>query len=103
MVQVPVHSIEGEVVDHIELNEAVFGIPVDQAVVHQAMVRQLANAPSRGRLAARPGARFPAEAGSLSARRALAFARRGSRRAPYFKRGWCGFRASPQKLSPGYA
>ena len=44
MVQVPVHNIQGEVVDHIALKDEVFGVPSNQAVVHQALVRQLANA-----------------------------------------------------------
>ena len=44
MVQIPVYDLNGEVVDHIELREDVFGLPPNQAVVHQALVRQLANA-----------------------------------------------------------
>jgi large subunit ribosomal protein L4 len=43
-VQVPVYSTAGEVVDNIELSERVFGVPFNEAVVHQAMVRQRANA-----------------------------------------------------------
>lgn len=42
--QVPVYNIAGEVVDHIEVNEQVFGVPFNEAVVHQAVVRQQANA-----------------------------------------------------------
>jgi large subunit ribosomal protein L4 len=34
----------GEVVKHIEISDDVFAVPFNQAVVHQAMVRQLANA-----------------------------------------------------------
>ena len=34
----------GEVVRHIEISDDVFAVPFNQAVVHQAMVRQLANA-----------------------------------------------------------
>jgi len=40
---VPVYSLNGEVVDQIELSPAVFDIPFNGAVVHQAMVGQLAN------------------------------------------------------------
>jgi len=40
---VPVYNLNGEVVDQIELNPAVFNIPFNSAVVHQAMVGQLAN------------------------------------------------------------
>ena len=39
----PVYGLNGEVVDQIELSEAVFALPFNESVVHQAMVRQLAN------------------------------------------------------------
>jgi len=42
-VQVPVYSLNGEVADQIELSQAVFDLPFNGAVVHQAMVGQLAN------------------------------------------------------------
>jgi len=42
-VQIPVYSLNGEVVEQIELNQAIFALPFNEAVVHQAMVRQLAN------------------------------------------------------------
>jgi len=40
---VPVYSLNGEVADQIELSQAVFDLPFNGAVVHQAMVGQLAN------------------------------------------------------------
>lgn len=42
--QVPVLNTAGEVVDHIQLNENIFGIEPHEAVMHQALVRQLSNA-----------------------------------------------------------
>jgi large subunit ribosomal protein L4 len=42
-VQVPVYSLKGEVVDKVELSQAIFGLPFNEAVVHQAMTRQLAS------------------------------------------------------------
>jgi large subunit ribosomal protein L4 len=44
MANVPVHNIQGVVIDTITLNDDVFGVPLNRAVVHQALVRQLANA-----------------------------------------------------------
>lgn len=41
--QMPVYGLNGEVIEQIELSEAVFALPFNEAVVHQAMVRQLAN------------------------------------------------------------
>jgi len=43
-VQVPVHKLDGAVANQIEVSDYVFGVPFNEAVVHQAMVRQLANA-----------------------------------------------------------
>jgi len=43
-VNVPVYSVAGEVVRHIDISDDVFAVSVNQAVVHRALVRQLANA-----------------------------------------------------------
>jgi ribosomal protein L4 len=42
-VKAPVYDLNGEVVEQMELSDAVFALPFNEAVVHQAMVRQLAN------------------------------------------------------------
>ena len=42
--KVPVYSLTGEVVDHIEISDQVFAVPFNEGVVHQVMVGQLANA-----------------------------------------------------------
>lgn len=42
--QVPVYSMSGEVLRHIDIADSVFGVPANEAVVHQAVLRQLANA-----------------------------------------------------------
>jgi large subunit ribosomal protein L4 len=44
MMRLPVHNTSGEVIDHVEVDDGVFAVPLNEAVVHQAMVRQLANA-----------------------------------------------------------
>lgn len=41
--RLPVHNTSGQIVDHVEIDERVFAVPLNEAVVHQAMVRQLAN------------------------------------------------------------
>lgn len=41
--QAPVYDLNGKVVDHIQLEETVFGVLPNKAVMHQALVRQLAN------------------------------------------------------------
>ena len=42
--QVSVYNQSGKVVDHIEISEKVFDVPFNESVVHQAMLRQQANA-----------------------------------------------------------
>ncbi|MDQ3856812.1 MAG: 50S ribosomal protein L4 [Chloroflexota bacterium] len=42
--QLPVHNLQGELVAQADVSDLVFGIEPNQAVMHQALVRQLANA-----------------------------------------------------------
>lgn len=42
--QVPVYNTVGEVVKNIEISDSVFAVPFNEAVVHQALVRQRADA-----------------------------------------------------------
>lgn len=41
--QIPIYDIAGEVIDHMDIRDDIFGLPFNEAVVHQAVVRQLAN------------------------------------------------------------
>jgi large subunit ribosomal protein L4 len=42
--QVPVYNMAGEKIQEIELREDIFGVPVNEPVMHQSLLRQLANA-----------------------------------------------------------
>jgi large subunit ribosomal protein L4 len=42
--QVPVYNTQGEQVSETELRDDIFAVPVNQALMHQALLRQLANA-----------------------------------------------------------
>ena len=42
--RVPVHNTAGETVGEIELREDIFGVPINVPVMHQALLRQQANA-----------------------------------------------------------
>ena len=42
--ELPVRDVRGQTVYRIRLDDGVFGLPFNESVVHQAMVRQLANA-----------------------------------------------------------
>ena len=39
----PVYSLTAEITDQVEVREGIFAVPFNEALVHQAMVRQLAN------------------------------------------------------------
>ena len=43
MANVSVYNMEGKQIDTIELNDAVFGVEVNEHLVHMAVVQQLAN------------------------------------------------------------
>ena len=42
--QIPVYNLAAEEVDHIEVSDYIFGVPLNEPVVHQVMVGQRANA-----------------------------------------------------------
>ena len=42
--QVPVYNTQGEQVSEAELRDDIFAVPINQALMHQALLRQLANA-----------------------------------------------------------
>jgi large subunit ribosomal protein L4 len=44
MMLVPVRNTSGEKVKEVELRDDIFAVPVNEPVIHQALVRQLANA-----------------------------------------------------------
>jgi len=86
VVQIPVHNASGKVVDNIELSDDVFGVPMNTAVVHQAMLRQNANArqgtvgvKTRGQVSG--GGRKPYK------QKGTGRARRGSSRSPLMRGG----------------
>jgi len=42
--EIPVYNTQGQVVKNLNVSDAVFGVPMNDAVVHQALVAQQANA-----------------------------------------------------------
>ncbi len=93
--QFPVHDTSGDIADHIEIDDDIFAIPFNEAVVHQAMVRQLANA--------RLGAADTQTRGEVTASTRKPFrqkhtglARRGSRRSPLLRGGGVIFGPHPR-------
>ncbi|MFQ5987854.1 MAG: 50S ribosomal protein L4 [Dehalococcoidia bacterium] len=94
-VQVPVHNLSGEVIDHIELSEDVFGVPPNQAVVHQALVRQLANA-RQGTASTKTRAQVSGGGAKPFRQKGTGRARRGSSRSPLLRGGGVAFGPHPR-------
>ena len=95
MANVSVYNIEGKEVGTIELNDAVFGVEVNEHLVHMAVVSQLANnrqgtQSAKTRAEVRGGGRKPWK------QKGTGHARQGSIRAPQWKGGGVVFAPKPR-------
>jgi large subunit ribosomal protein L4 len=93
--QVPVYNAQGEQVSETELRDEIFAAPVNEGLMHQALVRQLANArlgthKTKTRSEVRGGGRKPWR------QKGTGRARQGSIRAPQWKGGGVVFGPTPR-------
>lgn len=95
MVQVPVYDLSGEVVENIELRDDVFGLTPNEAVVHQALVRQLANA-HQGTASTKTRAQVSGGGRKPFRQKGTGRARRGSLSAPLYRGGGVAFGPHPR-------
>ena len=95
MVQFPVYDLSGEVTEHIELRDDVFGLPPNEAVVHQALVRQLANA-HQGTASTKTRAQVSGGGRKPFRQKGTGRARRGSLSAPLYRGGGVAFGPHPR-------
>ncbi len=93
--QVSVYNTEGQVIDQIELDESVFGVPSNEAVVHQALVRQRANA-RVGTASTKTRSEVSGSTRKLFRQKHTGFARAGSRRPPTRRGGGVAFGPHPR-------
>jgi len=94
-VQVPVYSLAGEVIKHIEISDRVFAVPFNEAVVHRAMVRQQANA-RQGTASTKTRSEVSGSGRKLYRQKHTGFARAGSRRSPMRRGGGVAFGSKPR-------
>jgi large subunit ribosomal protein L4 len=94
-VKVPVYSLNGEVVDQINLNKAIFSLPFNEAVVHQAMVRQLANR-RQGTASTKTRGEVSGSTRKLYPQKHTGRARRGSIKSPLLRGGGIVFGPKPR-------
>jgi len=94
-VQVPVYSLTGEVVENIEISDQIFAVPFNEGVVHQAMVRQQANA-RQGTASTKTRSEVSGSSRKLFRQKGTGQARAGSRRSPLRRGGGIIFGPKPR-------
>ena len=98
MAKVAVYNMEGKEVDSLELNDAIFGVEVNEHLVHMAVLQQLANnrqgtQKAKTRSEVRGGGRKPWR------QKGTGHARQGSTRAPQWTGGGVVFAPTPRDYS----
>jgi large subunit ribosomal protein L4 len=92
---VPVYSLNGEVVDQIELSQAIFTLPFNEAVVHQAMTRQLASR-RQGTASTKTRGEVIGSTRKLYSQKHTGRARRGDAKSPLLRGGGVVFGPKPR-------
>ena len=93
--KVPVYSLTKDVIKHVEISDDVFGVPFNQAVVHQAMVRQRANA-RQGTASTKTRSEVSGTTRKLFRQKGTGSARGGSRRSLLRRGGGIAFGPKPR-------
>ena len=98
MAKVSVYNIDGKEVGSIELNDAVFGVEVNEHLVHLAVVNQLANK-RQGTQSAKTRSEVSGGGRKPWRQKATGHARQGSTRAPQWTGGGVVFAPKPRDYS----
>ncbi len=95
MTHVDIKNVRGEVVGSLDLDERVFGIEPNRAVLHQAVVAQLANA-RKGTHATKTRGEVAGGTHKMWRQKGTGRARQGDRRAPHWAGGGIAFGPRPR-------
>ena len=98
MASVSVYNMEGKEVGTIELNDAIFGVEVNEHLVHMAVVQHLANM-RQGTQKAKTRAEVSGGGRKPWRQKGTGHARQGSTRAPQWKGGGVVFAPVPRDYS----
>ena len=98
MAKVSVYNMEGKEVGSMELNDAVFGVEVNEHLVHMAVVQQLANN-RQGTQKAKTRSEVRGGGGKPWRQKGTGHARQGSTRAPQWTGGGVVFAPTPRDYS----
>jgi large subunit ribosomal protein L4 len=97
-VQVPLYNIGGEVIKNIEVSDSVFAVPFNEAVVHQALVRQRADA-RQGTSDTKGRGEVAGSGKKMFAQKHTGEARAGDKRSPTRRKGGVAFGPHPRDYS----
>ncbi len=98
MANVSVYNMEGNEVGKMELNDAVFGVEINEHLVHMAVVNQLANK-RQGTQSAKTRSEVSGGGRKPWRQKGTGHARQGSTRAPQWKGGGVVFAPKPRDYS----
>ena len=98
MAKVSVYNMEGKEVDTMELNDSVFGVEVNEHLVHMAVVQQLANN-RQGTQKAKTRSEVSGGGRKPWRQKGTGHARQGSTRAPQWTGGGLVFAPTPRDYS----
>lgn len=98
MAQVSVYNMKGETVGTMELDDAVFGVEVNEHLVHQAVVQQQAN-DRQGTQSAKTRSEVSGGGKKPWRQKGTGHARQGSTRAPQWTHGGIVFAPKPRDYS----
>jgi large subunit ribosomal protein L4 len=93
--QAPVYNLAGEVVANIEISDRVFGVPFNEALVHQSVLRQQANA-RQGNASTKTRGNVSGSTRKLYKQKGTGSARAGSIKSPLRRGGGIVFGPHPR-------
>ena len=98
MAKVAVYNMEGNEVESLELNDAIFGVEVNEHLVHMAVLQQLANN-RQGTQKAKTRSEVSGGGRKPWRQKGTGHARQGSTRAPQWTHGGVVFAPTPRDYS----
>ncbi len=93
--QAPVYNLAGEVVNNIEISDKVFGVPFNESLVHQSVLRQQANA-RQGNASTKTRGNVSGSTRKLYKQKGTGSARAGSIKSPLRRGGGIVFGPHPR-------
>ena len=96
--KVPLKNMAGESVGEVELQEAIFAAPINTALMHQALTRQLANA-RQGTAKTKTRGEVSGSTRKMWKQKHTGRARQGSRKAPHWRKGGTVFGPIPRSYA----